>query len=377
MSVDSAQDATRTGGGVASAPAEPRFAELLGRFRAQLDQSVLRWLAAKRDEAGTAVGQADELAGVLPKFFARGGKRLRPALLYYAYRGCGGRSEGRVMPAAMAVELLHTYLLIHDDIMDHAEVRRGAPAAQVLFRDLHRGRGWAGDSDHFGDSVAILLGDLAQSYSTELIGAVEVDPRFALDFRRCYSTMCQEVILGQYLEMTAAYRAGLSESELLHVLQMKSGRYSIERPIELGALLAGSSGRRLSALTSYGSKMGEAFQLQDDLLGLFGDFETVGKPVGGDLAEGKYTLLIHHTLNAASDEERKVVRSYLGNTQIGAEEVERVRSIIRRSGARDRVVGMIETRSEEALEVLETIELESDGAEFLRGLVAALRGRQR
>jgi len=307
----------------------------------------------------------------------RDGKRLRPALVYYSYRACGGGSDPVVMPVAMAVELLHTYLLVHDDIMDHAETRRGEPAVHVLFNDLHRDRGWQGDSSHFGTSVGILLGDLAESYALELYSSSEMSEAVRADVRKCFSTMCQEVIVGQYLEMTAGYRGNLSEEELLRILQMKSGRYSVERPVQLGALLAGASGDTLGALTRYGARLGEAFQLQDDLLGMFGDVETVGKPVGEDLAEGKYTILIHSALEKLSPEDRTTVESALGNASVREDEVREVQRLIESVGARQRIVDMIETRMLVAAEALAEADVTGSGADFLQGLMDYLRGRER
>ena len=353
------------------------FRTLLTDFRAKLETQLQEWLTAKESEAAAESAASRELTGVLTRFVARDGKRIRPALLYYTYRACGGQSDHKVMPMAKAVELLHTYLLIHDDIMDHADVRRGEPAAHVIYTDLHRHRGWQGNPEHFGESVAILLGDLAQTYSLELYSSVELAPEVATEFRQQFSVMCQEVVLGQYLEMTAGYREHLEEDELLRVLRMKSGRYSVERPVQLGYLLARAPEATRHALTVYGLKMGEAFQLQDDLLGMFGDAKTVGKPVGADLVEGKFTLLIHHAFRHLSDGDRRVLQQALGNPALKQAEVLKVQRMIEASGARKRVQEMIDGRLRDAREALLNVELAEDGAAFLEGLVEYLRGRKR
>ncbi len=353
------------------------FSGLLVTFRDRLEADLMAWVEAKRQATKAELPATDELTGVLSEFLLRDGKRLRPALVYYSYRACGGSSDPVVMPVAMAVELLHTYLLVHDDIMDHAETRRGEPAVHVLFSDLHRARGWQGDADHFGTSAGILLGDLAESYAMELYSSSEMPEAVRGDVRSCFSTMCQEVIVGQYLEMTAGYRGNLSEDELLRILQMKSGRYSVERPVQLGGLLAGAPAATLDALTRYGIRLGEAFQLQDDLLGMFGDAETVGKPVGADLAEGKYTVLIHHALQKLPPAERAVVERSLGNAEVREAEVVEVQRLIESVGARQRVVEMIETRMKAADEALAEARVEGPGAGFLLGLIDYLHGRER
>ena len=369
--------ATPQGDADRAANSQRGFDLLLESFRTRLEAELQKWLEQKQRQTGGGLPAADELTGNLTQFLFRGGKRLRPALAFYSYRACGGGADRAVMPLAMALELLHTYLLIHDDIMDRAELRRGEASAHVIYRDFHRARAWTGSSRHFGQSVAILLGDLAQTYSVELFSSVEAAPEVRQQLWRCYAAMCGEVIVGQYLEMTAGYRRDLGEDELLKVLRMKSGRYSVQRPIELGVLLAGASESTFQGLSTYGARMGEAFQLQDDLLGMFGDAELVGKPVGADLAEGKFTLLIHHTLRRASPEDRQQVISGLGNPGVSAAEVQRIQAIIEASGARKRVVDMVEERMQAALDELSGLRLESDGARFLHGLVDYLRGRER
>ncbi len=360
-------------------------------FRSRLDAEASAFLAAKRSHGshgtaaaadggaagrqGAATAAMDDSAAVLSDpadlidgvadLMAQGGKRLRPALVYYTYRLCGGRSDEQVLPVALATELLHTYLLIHDDIMDHAELRRGRPAAHVRFAELHRRSGLRGDGADFGSSVAILLGDLAHTWAVELFLAglahtagSAAAPRLWRESNRCFSEMCDEVIGGQYLELLLARRdpsATIAEAELLRVLRLKSGRYTAERPIQLGALLAGAPPEVRAELSRYGTAVGEAFQLQDDLLGLFGDPATVGKPVGDDLREGKFTLLIHHALAAGTPAERRAVGAALGNPELTGAEVAEVQGILERTGARRTVTAMIAERLAAAQQALASL----------------------
>jgi len=308
-----------------------------------------------------------------------GGKRLRPALVYHSYRLCGGRDDDRVMPLAMATELLHTYLLIHDDIMDHAETRRGSPAAHVRFRRQHDAARWPGDSTHFGRSIAILTGDLANTWATEryrqaVADVIEPEALSALD--ATFAAMCEEVIHGQYLEMILPYETDASESDVLAVLALKSGRYSCERPIELGGRLAGGGDEVLGPLVRFGKAIGEAFQIQDDILGVFGDPDVTGKPVGSDLREGKYTLLVHHTLRRSDSERGRRFSMLLGRADLSDGEVHEAREIIRASGGLELVQAMIETRFVGAGSALEDLPRESDAFEFFAGLLDYLRDRE-
>ena len=363
-------------------PAVPEgFSGLLAGFREKLDRALDRWLEVKREEAAAAGSpETLELIDGVGQLATRGGKRLRPALVYYTYRGCGGASDDEALPLALSTELLHTYLLIHDDIMDHAEVRRGLPTAHVRFRDAHRSDRLHGDADDFGRSVAILLGDLAQSWAVELASSVSAGRGPASrEIVRCFSAMCQEVIGGQYLELLVAQRRAASEEELLRVLRLKSGRYTAERPIQLGALLAGAKPEILEELSRYGAAVGEAFQLQDDLLGMFGDPVSVGKPVDADLREGKYTFLIHHARRLATPEQLRVLEAALGRPEAGEAETAAALRVLEESGARAAVTAMTDERLRTARASLEAIapDLHPDGRLFLAGLIDYLRERER
>ena len=377
---------------VRSEAAPGGFSGLLDGFREKLDRELQAWLSRKREGAG-GFRESLELIDGVGQLVLQGGKRLRPALVYYTYRACGGPADAAVLPLALATELLHTYLLIHDDIMDHAEVRRGQPAAHVRFRQAHQARGFHGDAQDFGRSVAILLGDLAHTWAVELFTGVflegGLEGRQTRELTRCFSTMSEEVIGGQYLELMVAQRRGAQdtpagrEAELLRVLRLKSGRYTAERPIQLGALLAGAPAAVLDGLSRYGTAVGEAFQLQDDLLGMFGDAGTVGKPVGEDLREGKFTFLIHHALSATALEQRSELEAALGNPHLTAPEVARAQRILEETGARAKVTEMVAERLRAARAALDGISgsadrgLAAEGRIFFEGLLGYLWERER
>lgn len=358
-------------------PAVPdSFHDLLAGFRAVLEHRLAAWLETRRKAAGESPELLELIDGV-GQLATHGGKRLRPALVYFSYRAFGGTQDDEVLPLGLATELLHTYLLIHDDIMDHAEVRRGLPAAHVRFRDVHQARGLKGDAADFGRSVAILLGDLAQSWAVEL--AAPAFPRSHGELARCFCAMCQEVVGGQYLEILVAQRRAATEDELLRVLRLKSGRYTCERPIQLGALLAGAPAAAFADLSRYGAAVGEAFQLQDDLLGMFGDAGTVGKPVDADLREGKYTFLIHRAQEAASPGQRQELEAALGNPDATAPQVAAALRVLEETGARAAVTAMIAERlrtARAALAALAPFGLAADGRLFLAGLIEYLGERE-
>ncbi len=372
------------------------FPALLDGFRERHDRELDAWLDRKRRQAAADDSpEMTELIDGVGQLVGQGGKRLRPALVYHAFLACGGSAgippsnppgnppvnpqvDTEVLHLALATELLHTYLLIHDDIMDHAETRRGLPAAHVRFRNAHRARGFHGDAGEFGLSVAILLGDLAHTWAVELAGAASARrPGVA----SCFSAMSEEVIGGQYLELLVAQRRGKGsadrEAELMRVLRLKSGRYTAERPVQLGALLAGAPDSVVEELSRYGAAVGEAFQLQDDLLGMFGDAGTVGKPVGDDLREGKFTFLMHHAFTAAAPDQLETLENALGDPRVSPEDVSRVQRILEDTGARAKVGGMIEERLQAARRALAGLpDLRPEGRLFLEGLLDYLWERE-
>lgn len=357
------------------------FRELLEPFRRHFDDRLAAWIAARP--------QQDALTGAVGRLAAAGGKRLRPALVWFAWRACGGTEEdtagtGAVASLARAVELLHTYLLIHDDIMDHAATRRGEPTAHVEFARRMVDAGLEGDAADFGRTAAILAGDLAHAWAHELVDAAcrELPAARRGAVERTFAAACQEVIAGQYQEIVTALRRDASEEELERVLQLKSGRYSVQRPVELGALAAGAGGALLDALSRYGAALGEAFQLQDDVLGTFGDSRATGKPVVSDLAEGKFTFLVYHALESAPPERADELRAALGDPELGPEQAARLRAIIEESGALERVRRRIGERLDVAREALaeaaEDLEERQDGEgrAFLAGLVDYVAERE-
>ena len=224
--------------------------------------------------------------------------------------------------------------------------------------------------------MAILLGDLAHSHAVSLFLSSAADVRHDERVSECFTEMCREVVIGQYLEMTAPQRGDLKEEELMTILGLKSGRYSVERPIQLGAHLAAAPSRLVEGLSRYGLALGEAFQLQDDLLGVFGDRDEVGKPVGGDLAEGKFTVLVRAAMERASGEDRQAVLECLRREDPSPDEIEHVRQIVDRVGAREQVEGMVSERLDRSAGELEELGLTGEARVFFVGLIDYLRERR-
>lgn len=264
-----------------------------------------------------------------------GGKRLRPAFCYWGWRGAGGTDVPGIFIAAASLELLQASALVHDDVMDKSDLRRGMPSAHRRFQAMHEKSGWHGSAEQFGEGAAILLGNLLLIWSGEMWRASGL-PRESLEAAQpVHDHMRTELMCGQYLDLLEQAHGENSFESALRVALYKSGKYSVEQPLRLGLALAG---RELAPwmdelCAGFGRQVGIAFQLRDDILGVFGDPAQTGKPAGDDLREGKRTMLVARTLAAASPAEAGTVRRLLGDPALDEGGVETLRQIIDDTGA--------------------------------------------
>jgi geranylgeranyl diphosphate synthase, type I len=271
----------------------------------------------------------------------RGGKRLRGALFTLGHQAAGGKRADALRPS-LGLELIHAYLLIHDDFMDQDDVRRGGPT-------VHRALG----GDHLGSSLALLCGSLCESWGNQLLG-----PQAALA-----AVTLEQVILGQMADLRGARGRDLARDEILEIQRAKTGTYTFELPLRLGAALAHGSEELLAALSAYARPLGQAFQIVDDLLGTFGTSEATGKSNAGDLREGKKTLLLAAALASASSEDAARLRAGLGRSDA---DTDALRDIIRRSGAEKEARAEASRLAQEAVQALQRIGMPEDVAKALR-----------
>jgi len=327
---------------------------------------VERALFAFLEERRRLLPDAEDLVAELERVARAGGKRLRPAFCVWGYRSGGGTDDEAIARAAASLELLHTFAIIHDDVMDRSPMRRGTPAT---YRQLAEGhRTMRGDADRFGVSAAILAGDLALALAGELWWTAGF-PRDALvDAVAIYHAMRAEVIGGQYLDLLAAARGDATPEETRRISVLKSGRYTVERPLLIGAALAAAPDDVRRALAAFGAPLGEAFQLHDDIIGAFGDPTTTGKDADSDLREGKQTLLVALAKKAATPAQRSVLDTLLGSTHLDAQGAEQLRAVLRDTGALDEVRETIAGLLAEARAALAAGPISGDAARALRVL---------
>lgn len=322
----------------ADAPYPPACEELA---RA-VEQELGRFLAEQRAEGVLEAPGAADLFDELARVIDSGGKRLRPVFCLLGFRAGGGEVGRPVLRAAAALELLHTFAIVHDDVMDASPTRRGAPSSWTHLAERHRSQGYRGEPRDYGVSGAILAGDLALILADRaLLGSTFSEARLLPAVRR-YNRMRIDVVAGQYLDVAAAYRGEADEAEARRIARLKSGQYTVEGPLHIGAILAGGGPDVVEALSAYGLPLGEAFQLRDDVLGLFGDPELTGKDRESDLREGKRTVLVAKALGAATEKDRRFLEDRLGAPDLTGAEAERLRSIVEATGALDATQALIE-----------------------------------
>lgn len=352
------------------APGPLDTADLRQRVQKALDGFLARQVPLL-DGISEELGHLTDALGEL----VSGGKRLRPAFCYWGFRGAGGDDGEAVVEACAALELFQACALVHDDVMDGSDTRRGRPAVHRRFASLHRAEGWVGDPEAFGTGAAILLGDLCLAWSDELLCGTDVPADRLAAAQRVFDLMRTELMGGQYLDLLEQARGGGSVERALRVARYKSAKYTIERPLHLGAALAGADPEVLVGYSGYGLPLGEAFQLRDDVLGVFGDPEATGKPAGDDLREGKRTALVAMALESATPGQAAAVRRHLGDPHLSAEGVEQLREVIQDTGALARVEALIEELTRDALEALEAVPVTDQARQVLRQLAAAATSR--
>jgi geranylgeranyl diphosphate synthase type I len=341
--------------------------DLTARVQAALDAFVAERRRLLDDIGPELVPLTDALAGYL-----RGGKRLRPAFCFWGHLGAGGEDTDALVVAAASLELFQACAIVHDDVMDGSDTRRGQPSLHRAFAAHHRDESWYGDSDAFGAGAAILLGDLALSWSDEMLVSSGLANAAAL---RVFSAMRADVVGGQYLDLLEqARRTGTLEAAL-RVARYKAAKYTVERPLHLGAAMAGAEAPVFAAYTAYGLPLGEAFQLRDDVLGVLGDPSVTGKPAGDDLREGKRTALVAMALEKATPAQAALLDERLGDPALDERGVAALREVLLDTGAVERVEGLIDARTEEALLALETAPITGEAAVVLRDLATAATSR--
>lgn len=370
------------------APAQPGATDdpvrdVLAAFTQDLvtgvDETLTAFLTAEVDALTEIDAAMGGFAATARDCVLAAGKRVRPTFAYWGWRGVVGGDAPlpSVLPALAALELLHTFALVHDDVMDASDTRRGRPTAHRAAALRHRAAGHTGDPERYGEAVAVLIGDLCLVWADRLMAHAAVPPARLLDVRRCYDQMRVETVAGQFLDVLGEHdAANWSVDRALRVARYKTAGYTVQRPLLFGAALAGAEADTplIAAYTCYGLAVGEAFQLRDDLLGVYGDPAATGKPAGDDLRTGKPTVLLMLARQLGTPAQRRALER--AGTLTGAGEVARLADLVRDTGAVARVERMIADRVTEAQVALDGAPIDGTARTALTGLATAATTRR-
>ncbi|MSW93992.1 MAG: polyprenyl synthetase family protein [Actinobacteria bacterium] len=344
-------------------------------FRAGIQLVVDR---VNSQEAGNLAAISPDLAPLMDSLVAlmSGGKRLRPAFCYWGWRSVAAEADlaahhAAVLEAAAGLEFLQACALIHDDVMDGSDTRRGLPAAHRVFEGIHAEAKWVGQAPMFGIGAAILLGDLCLSWADQVFLAAPLPTEALQRAKPIFDVMRTELMAGQYLDLLEQARSNTSLERAHTVVRYKSAKYTIERPLHLGAALAGASNAAMQAFTDYGLALGEAFQLRDDVLGVFGDPAQTGKPAGDDIREGKRTVMVSLAYANASLSEKATMTGLLGKHDLDANDVATAREILTSTGALAQTEILIEQGITSAYDALRDAPISEEGRSALADLIEA------
>jgi geranylgeranyl diphosphate synthase, type I len=348
-------------------------------------RELTAFLAARVEEATEIDPRFAAAVGSLADFVLGGGKRIRPVFAWWGWRGAGGSPVGpeaeAVLRAVSALELIQTCALVHDDLMDDSTTRRGAPTVHVDFAARHRATGWLGTAERFGSAVAILFGDLALAWADDMLRCAGLRPDQLLRATAVWQAMRTELLAGQYLDVLTQARGDESPETALRIDRYKTAAYTVERPLHLGAAIGGAGAELVAAYRRFGADIGIAFQLRDDLLGMFGDPGVTGKPAGDDLREGKRTLLLAYGLRTADGQRRTadvaLLRGAIGDPGLDEDTVTAVRALLVDLGAVAEVEDRITELTDSALAGLGTAEVAEPARTRLTELATQVTRRVR
>jgi geranylgeranyl diphosphate synthase type I len=356
---------------------EPQFA--LADIRIRVQRDLTDFLAEQTHYLGEIGTELIPAAEAINAFLLDGGKRLRPLFAYCGYASAGGEDDDAIIRAISSLELLQGCALIHDDLMDASDTRRGKPSIHRLFESIHQNQELSGSPANYGVSAAILLGDLALVWADQMLHRSGISDAQLVRTLPIYDEMRVEIMAGQFLDIHEQALATQSVARSLKIARYKSGKYTVERPLHFGTSLALPPGRRrenlLAMFSEFGLPLGEGFQLRDDLLGVFGDPALTGKPAGDDLREGKRTVLMAMTQDRATAKQEGVIAKYFGDRHLDSEGVMALSEIIVETGARDHVEELIEKLTLTALDALNRDDISQTAHALLSELASIAMGK--
>jgi len=351
--------------------------EMLKEYKKKIDSELKVYFAEKIKEAKKVDSLGAEAIKIIRDFTMAGGKRIRPALVYYSYLAAGKEGSRLILKTSMSIELIHTFLLIHDDIIDRDSFRHGIPTVHECYRKIGKKIAPEKDVSHFGNSMAIVAGDMAASMANEIIFNAEFPPEIIIKALDALSKIVRVTIPGEMLDVVMEMKGEAGEDEILKMYEGKTSRYTFEGPLHLGAVLAEADSGMIEKFSEYAIPLGKAFQIRDDILGIFGKEKKLGKPIGSDIAEGKQTILVAHALKFGDNDNKRIISNLQGKKDLKKSELEAFQKAIIDSGSLEYSTNFCRKLVEESLEAAGQINFKNPEAEeFLKGIARYMISRE-
>ncbi len=367
------------------------FKLILKEYQQKINNQLELFFKQKIDQTKDISPHVLEMMQHLEEFTLRGGKRIRPILLIFGYK-CINKTttdkyyneelvneENEIIKAAMAVELMESFLLIHDDIIDNDDLRRGKPTLHRIYEKnttLNNKKEIPDDKKHFGKSMAIIGGDILAVLGSEILLSTNFSDQNKIETLNIFNKTIINTCFGEMLDVYSEFEQGLTEDDINKIHLLKTAKYTIEAPLHIGAIFAGANNVQLKTLSDYALNLGRAFQIQDDILGVFGNEQKLGKPVGSDLKEGKKTLLIIKALENCSDNDKSFILKNLGNKDLSLNDLEKFKEIIINTGSLGYSKNLANELAEKAKQTIINSDFNDVGKDFLINLADYIVNRK-
>jgi len=350
--------------------------EELKVFKSDIDREI----ALRLDEVIEDAKDIDPFFVDMMKYFKKtvlaGGKRIRPIMMCLGYKAAGGRDYNKIVKTSVSIELIHAFLLIHDDIIDCDDLRRGKKTIHARYRDYNKRFLFNNNAKHFGQSVAIVLGDFIYSLGNQVLFESKFEAEQIVQALSRLQSIVGMTCVGEMQDVYIEYKSKVTDEEILDMYENKTAKYTFEGPLHLGATLAGAGDTFCNQLSTYAIPLGIAFQIRDDVLGIFGDEKKTGKSAHSDILEGKKTFMVNCAYKNATYEQKCVLDDSLGNKDITVEEIKRFRDVLEETGARDEVENYMQKLLLQSKEALIEISLPKDVKQSFLGLIGYLNKRE-
>jgi len=353
------------------------FKKTLEKLKKEIDQELDKYLAGAICDAEKQDKEMGRILRHAAKIIMASGKRIRPILMYFGYVAAGGKDRKKIIKTSVGIELIHNYLLIHDDIMDHGRTRHGIETVDAMYETMGKNIfPDCQDLKHLGNSMAILAGDLLESLGTQSIVDSGFDAKLTVKAVSALQSTIATTIVGQTQDICIENKKRVLEKEVLTMYKNKTAKYTIENPLKIGAILAGADAKFLQKISLFAIPVGMAFQIQDDILGLFETSEKMGKDAGSDVKEGKKTILVLRAMEKAGREEGKFMRNVLGNEKINLKDIKKFQNIVQKTGALEYSQNLAENLVEKGKAEIETFKINKEAKVFLLELADYMIARR-